>query len=124
MGPLLRCALIAILATFVGAGCAADDEVLLDAPLDGPPRDCDCVDTLPDSHDPCGACGPGTLCVQLLGGDCTSITVTCEPIVPGCDQPACSAECDQAYCDPGGISTCFAASCPLELPDVFHCYGV
>lgn len=104
-------------------GCVLGED---ESPVDAPPRDCSCVADapLPDSFNPCGECGPGTMCVQLLDGTCTGSQVTCKPIVAGCDQPVCSAACDQAYCDPGGISTCNAAPCPIDLPDVFHCYGV
>ncbi len=105
------------------AGCNADDENT--APIDAPPRDCSCVtDTMPDSINPCAACGAGTICVQLLGGTCGTLMVTCEPVVTGCEQPVCSTTCDQAYCDPGGISTCQAAPCAADLPGAFHCYGV
>lgn len=104
-------------------GCVLGED---EAPVDAPLPDCGCVHDgpLPDSFNPCGECGPGTMCVQLLDGTCSSSQVTCKPIVTGCEQPVCSPDCDQAYCDPGGISTCSAAPCPIDLPDVFHCYGV
>jgi hypothetical protein len=73
---------------------------------------------------PCDECGPGTVCVQLLGGSCGSMSVTCEPAVPGCDEPVCSAECNAAFCDPGGISTCSGPPCPEDLAGAIHCYGV
>ena len=64
------------------------------------------------------------MCVQLLGGACGESHVTCEPIVTGCEQPECSPACDQAYCDPGRSSTCSAASCSIDIPGAFQCYGV
>ncbi len=73
---------------------------------------------------PCGECGSGTVCVQHLGGACGDSWIVCEPIVSGCEQPECSPACDQAYCDPGGSSTCGAASCPEDISGAFQCYGV
>jgi hypothetical protein len=124
LAAMKRILLFAVVSLAGLAGCTADDEHA--APIDAPPAsDCGCVsDTLPDSINPCGACGAGTICVQLLGGTCGTLSVTCEPVVTGCEQPVCSTACDQAYCDPGGISTCQAAGCAADLPGAFHCYGV
>lgn len=76
-----------------------------------------------DEPTPCDECGPGTVCVQLLGGACGS-TISCVPAVPGCEDPECSPECDEAYCDPGGRSTCSGPPCPEDIPGAFQCYGV
>jgi hypothetical protein len=110
----------------VGTGCATDDEAPVDAAQFGG-ADCGCVSDTPIDTPPsaCDACGPGTVCVQLLGGTCGSSQVTCEPVVAGCDQPVCSTACDQAYCDPGGVSTCMGPPCPgVDIPGALHCYGV
>ncbi|KAB2894708.1 MAG: hypothetical protein F9K40_16460 [Kofleriaceae bacterium] len=113
--------LVALALALSVSGCVAEDEDT--APVDAPLAIFDCYPPR-DSFNPCGECGPGTMCVQLLDGTCSSSQVMCKPIVTGCEQPVCSPDCDQAYCDPGGISTCSAAPCPIDLPDVFHCYGV
>jgi hypothetical protein len=77
----------------------------------------------PDANDPCAACGPGMMCAQLLDGTCGSLSVSCVPVVTGCEQPTCSPACDDAYCD-RQISTCSAAPCPADIAGAFHCYGV
>lgn len=77
------------------------------------------------ANDACAACGPGTMCVQLLGGTCSTQSVTCKPIVAGCEQPVCSAACRDAYCygADAGFSTCGTRECAEDIPGAFHCYG-
>lgn len=109
-------------------GCTFDDED--QAPIDAPEwfgGDCGIgdawIDAPIDGTDPCGACGPGTMCVQLLNGTCGSHAVECKPVVTGCEQATCSPACDDAYCN-RQLSTCSAAPCPEDIPGAFHCYGV
>lgn len=94
----MKCLLLAFAVAVGVTGCTSDDS-------------------------PCNECGPGTICVQYLGGACDS-SISCQPIVPGCEQPECSPACDEAYCDPGGSSSCSGPSCPEDVSDALQCYGV
>jgi len=114
---------LAVAALLLGlAACTANEPEVDAAPL----ADCGCVPDTPldTSTAPCAACTADQICVQLLNGPCGTASVTCRDKVAGCDQPACSTECDQAYCDPGGFSTCFGPSCPEDIPGALHCYGI
>jgi hypothetical protein len=115
---------------FVATGCVMDEDNA--PPIDAPDcvRDCGLgFDTTssppsPDAGGECAACGQGMMCVQLLNGTCGSQSVTCVPVVTGCEQAlTCSPACDDAYCD-RQISTCSAAPCAADIPGAFHCYGV
>lgn len=84
------------------SGCGSDDE---------------------DAFSPCDECGPGTVCVQLLGGACDELYLMCKPAVPGCEQPECTPACDQAYCAPEAGAMCNYEPCPADVPGALHCYG-
>ena len=119
--------LLAVSLAIIATGCAADDEGPVDATATVDAFDCGTLcDAEPqDTTHPCDMCGAGTVCVQLLGGTCSTISVTCKPAVAGCEQPVCSTTCDQAYCDPGGVSTCNGPPCPgVDIAGALHCYGV
>jgi hypothetical protein len=111
----MKTLLLVLALAFVATGCVMDE--------DNNPPPIDAPATTPDANDACAACGDGMMCVQLLGGTCGSLTVTCVPIVTGCEQATCSQACEDAYCN-RQYSTCYASPCAEDIPGAFHCYGV
>ena len=105
------------------AACGGADErvpPVVDAATDAP------IDSPIDGSAFCSTCGPDQICVQVFGGTCGQIALSCVPRNPACVGNGCTAECMRWHCNDGNqqqFFRCDKGSCPGAAPGALICRG-